>query len=179
MDSTLNSAQTQELPTPITSLPTPPPAYTRFSSPFSGSDLSEDPDMDTPTTTFRIDATTTIQGSNNVVSLVDSTRLIAMFSAALVQARAQAPTENNTPRNINVELNCGITIVGDRNIVGSLPTALAIRRRQAVAAAAAKAASMAGATSTAEAQANAGVKRKAEDDGEESEERNIKKVAVA
>lgn len=179
---------------------TSPPAYSREASPFS--DTSDDSNVamlqppQTPTTTLRINAPMTIKGSGNIISThpsLETTRLLTVLSSALMRSRAQEqqshhlqghPTTvaSRSARNVNIELFCGVTIIGDRNIVGGFPHPLLVRRQQAQQAAASAAASARARANEAamktNEQAKAGVKRKAEDGEGNVEEPMAKKVAV-
>lgn len=77
-----------------------------------------------------INAAHAIHGSNNLVptsptTLADATKLSAVLMAAinqLNQASDAASALESRKRTVHVDLtiNCGITIVGDRNVVGNV-----------------------------------------------------------
>lgn len=116
-----------------------PPPYT---SSDSGNDSDDEEEDDEPQSPLKltINAPHSIQGSNNLVPtsptpLADATK----FSSLLLHAVNQMNNVANAPdmkprRNVKVELtiNCGITVVGDRNVIGNVglrprppPTAIA------------------------------------------------------
>ncbi|KAK3077540.1 hypothetical protein LTS18_009961, partial [Coniosporium uncinatum] len=124
---------------------------------------------------LNINASTTIHGSNNLVSIpqLDSARLSAILVSALRQHAAQSQTMkadgSMRAAKVNVEIDCGISITGDRNVVGNVPISLRRRQGEGVgsstsstapvsAVAEAVTAATAGASST-------GAKRRADDDG--------------
>lgn len=106
--------ETEALPPPYT-----PPA----------DDLYDDDEPALPTTSIIIHASTTIHGSNNVVTVspVDTTRLAAIVMAALNQ-KHQAALVTGRQTNFSFNVNCGMNIVGDRNVVGNV----ALRNRPAM-----------------------------------------------
>ena len=176
MDSILHSIQKQSLLNSIPTTTTPPPAYSRAASPSADSDTSDDAyvELRPPATTIRINAATTLHGSNNVVCTspsFDTARLVAVVSSALARSSVQMKEASRRSRNINIEVNCGVTIVGDRNVVGGLPGALLLRRRQ-----------MSGTTVPAAMsgkQAEVGCKRKADGEDVDEGKRLTKKAAVS
>ena len=96
-----------------------PPPYT------SSDDDSDDSDDDEPTCPLNvtINAANSIRGSNNLVPtsaspLSDATK----FSTILLHAIKQLNAASGSGRKLKVDLtiNCGVTIVGDRNVVGSI-----------------------------------------------------------
>jgi hypothetical protein len=106
MDYTDTNHETEALPPPYT-----PPT----------DDLYDDDEPALPTTNIIIHAPTVIHGSNNVVSVspIDTTRLAAIILASLNQ-RNQAALVTGRQTNINFNFNCGMNIVGDKNLVGNV-----------------------------------------------------------
>jgi len=92
-----------------------PPPYTA-----SAEGFDEEEEEDLPTTNITIHAPTIIHGSHNVVpvSLMDSTRLAAVFTSLLSQKIAAQGAGRQS--NFNVQINCGVNVIGDRNILGHL-----------------------------------------------------------
>ncbi|KAJ9647993.1 hypothetical protein H2201_008445 [Coniosporium apollinis] len=102
----------------------PPPAYTAHAD-FS-SDPEEEEDECEPSTNITINASTNIQGSFNLVALPnnDPARLVAVVLGALNTSSARTSRRGD----VHLNINCGITIVGDRNIVGA-PAASLLKPR--------------------------------------------------
>ncbi|KAK4560441.1 hypothetical protein LTR86_005637 [Recurvomyces mirabilis] len=122
----------QQQPTPPT---TAPPPYT----PSERNDVDTDTDSDdegeptpsSPPVKLTINAAHRIQGSNNLVPtsptpLADATKFSAVLLAAVQQlnaAAAAAEASTGTARralNVDLTINCGITVIGDRNVVGNV-----------------------------------------------------------
>ncbi|KAI7523288.1 hypothetical protein KC331_g18755, partial [Hortaea werneckii] len=156
-----------------------------------------------------LNAAHNIQGSNNLVPtspspLADATRFTTLLLAAVKQLNAAATSDplsssssrifpaakRAPPLTVDLTINCGITIVGDRNVVGNVslkpkapaqafagPAAAAHPPTSTTATTAvAGAAAAAGGTTD---HAVAGAKRKADHDDEVSgEARCAKKVAL-
>lgn len=109
----------------------PPPPYEGFDSD-DDDDEEEAVAADTPSSSplkLTINAANSIQGCNNLVptsptAIADATR----FSAILLQAVNQinnlaqngATAQPPKPLKIDLTINCGLTIVGDRNVVGNV-----------------------------------------------------------
>lgn len=107
----------------------PPPPYEAADSDDEYGDDYGDPDSQPPSPLkLTINAANAIQGSNNLVptsptAIADATR----FSAILLQTvshinhLAQVGIAQS-PRTMKIDLtiNCGLTIVGDRNVVGNV-----------------------------------------------------------
>ncbi|EON67380.1 hypothetical protein W97_06633 [Coniosporium apollinis CBS 100218] len=100
-----------------TTVPTlePPPAYTAH--PDLSSDPEDEEDDCEPSTNITINASTNIQGSYNLIALShsDPARLVAVVLGALNASSARTSRRGD----VHLNINCGITIVGDRNIVGA------------------------------------------------------------
>ncbi|KAF2842130.1 hypothetical protein M501DRAFT_998378 [Patellaria atrata CBS 101060] len=74
-----------------------------------------------PTTTVRINATTTIRGSNNLIAIppLDVTKISDMLVAALRERRENLEWNGlEDDGDVVVEMNCGICVVGEKNVVG-------------------------------------------------------------
>ncbi|KAI6899506.1 hypothetical protein KC318_g19736, partial [Hortaea werneckii] len=155
-----------------------------------------------------LNAAHNIQGSNNLVPtspspLADATRFTTLLLAAVKQLNSAAsepvpPSSRIFPAaakrapllNVDLTINCGTTIVGDRNVVGNVslkPKApaqafagpAAAHPTTSTANAATAAATAAAAAPGAPDHAVAGAKRKADhDDGVSGEGRCAKKVAL-
>ncbi|OCK80622.1 hypothetical protein K432DRAFT_382031 [Lepidopterella palustris CBS 459.81] len=113
MDSLQHAAQKIHLDTNTTtpSQPTPPPAYTTAAA----TDFSDDDDT---TTSVILNASTQVRGSFNIITTtpLDTPRISALF-VALMKGAPNAVA----PERIKIQINCGVTIVGDRNVVGTIP----------------------------------------------------------
>lgn len=104
-----------------------PPPYT---SSESGNDSEEDDDNDDEDEPLKltIDATHSIQGSNNLVPtsqtpLADASKFSSLLLHAVNRMNNIAnPADTRPRRKLKVELtiNCGISVVGDRNVVGNV-----------------------------------------------------------
>lgn len=155
-------ATTQQDPDSIPD--TAPPAYSAIApsthpvaaDPYDSEDDDDDDEDDDSTedpspVTVTLDATTSVQGQNNLVAtgaaLADATRFSALLLAAVQSLNARAEEEARlaalappassaagagaTPRairpilRVNLVLNCGINVVGDKNVVGYRPAAKA------------------------------------------------------
>lgn len=116
MEFTNTSTATEVLPPPYT-----PPVEDMFG------DDGEEEESTVPTTNITINAPTSVHGSHNVVSLssMDPSRLTAILMSALNQKLQQTEQQNN----YNIQLNCGITVMGDRNVIGNV----GVRSRPALA----------------------------------------------
>jgi len=90
----------------------PPPYESDYST-------DSDDDDDEPTTTLTINAPTTIHGSSNLVSLtpLDTARISTLLLAALNVKAAQEQRRGRRGA-VNIAINCGVSVVGDRNVVG-------------------------------------------------------------
>lgn len=165
-----NGAQRQP-PLPETA---PPP----YSESEPDSDEEDDDDSDPAPTKLVINAANNIQGSNNLVPtspspLADATRFSTLLLHAVNQINSANATANQTatlsgqPRQrrqlrLDLTINCGTTIVGDRNVVGHV----GIRPKAPTASLPSPAAAVSGA------------KRKAEDDAPQCEGAPVPKKAA-
>jgi hypothetical protein len=105
--------------TTTTEVPLPPP-YTPMNRCYftrAGDEEEEEEQETVPSTNITFNAPMTIHGSNNIVSFpsADFTRM-----AAMIIATVQKTTVQESLRNISINLNCGITVVGQRNVIGSV-----------------------------------------------------------
>ncbi|KAK3672666.1 hypothetical protein LTR78_007478 [Recurvomyces mirabilis] len=121
----------QQQPTPPT---TAPPPYTPSESNDADTDTdSEDEDEAARSPSpvkLTINAAHRIQGSNNLVPtsptpLADATKFSAVLLAAMQQLNAAAAAETSTGTarralKVDLTINCGITVIGDRNVVGNV-----------------------------------------------------------
>ncbi|KAF2771692.1 hypothetical protein EJ03DRAFT_21976 [Teratosphaeria nubilosa] len=121
----------------------PPPPYTAISQ-AQAQEEDDDDDDDTSDSeanstnplpiSLTINAAHTITGSNNLIPtttgpsptiLQDATRLSTLLLATLNQLNNHPPTTTpagNAKRALKLDLtiNCGLTLVGDRNVVGNV-----------------------------------------------------------
>ncbi|KAF2161788.1 hypothetical protein M409DRAFT_58864 [Zasmidium cellare ATCC 36951] len=157
--------------------------------PYSESDMdSDDEDSDdesSPPVKLIVNAAHSIQGSGNLVPtsatpLADATK----FSTLLLHAVNQINAVNNKsstsatptcrrPLKVDLTINCGVTVVGDRNVIGNV--GLKPKAPNGVVAPALPA--TATAATTASTAAVAGAKRKSEEP-DAGEEPAAKKVAT-
>ncbi|KAF2496308.1 hypothetical protein BU16DRAFT_617762 [Lophium mytilinum] len=103
---------TTPLPQPSTNLPYTANANYTYNpyNPFAGDDSdSEDDD-----TTVVINASTQIRGSGNVIAmpLIDAPRISAALFSVL---KSHSTGKRGT---VNVQIHCGVSIIGERNVVG-------------------------------------------------------------
>ncbi|KAL1625414.1 hypothetical protein SLS54_003506 [Diplodia seriata] len=146
-----------------------PPAYSTLTTapPTADSDMGSDTDSevedDNPGQTITINASTIIQGSNNIIAVppIDGPRLTSILLSLLhgtlptqIQAQQQQqqqqreqlaahgtspagtaapqqhlpghlPGDDSSKRPLpSIRIDCGMRIVGDRNVVGALPPSL-------------------------------------------------------
>lgn len=180
-------------PAPSVDATAPPPPYQDDDD---DADSDDDSDDDTPThpINLTINAANQIHGHNNLVPTTPSPMMEASrFSTVLLQAITQLNNANalqsRKPRiKVNLTVNCGTTIVGDRNVIGNfgvkpkLPNVPVPAGATATAAATPNNAQLptpveppeggmrvgaAQAPKITQQQASMGAKRKAEDDGRE------------
>jgi hypothetical protein len=94
-----------------------PPPYT---PPVNGFFFDEDDEEEetVPTTNITIHAPTSINGSNNVVTLamLDSTRITGLLVSVMNQKIAATGGQSH----FTIQINCGMAVVGDRNIVSNV-----------------------------------------------------------
>ncbi|KAK1823656.1 hypothetical protein LTR12_001842 [Friedmanniomyces endolithicus] len=159
---------------------TPPPPYTPSDTTDAGNDSDSDnsddepddiPVPNKPTTmssssppplTLTINAAHQIQGSNNLVPtspsiLADARNFSALLLAAVQQLNASAAEGGKKGVRVDLTINCGVTVVGDRNVIGNV----GLRARAGVAGQGGGVGAMANAPEEVTA---AGAKRKAEDE---------------
>lgn len=121
-DLTLAALSNQQLPTP-TDPNAPPPPYDDDSD--AGSDGDRD-GRDPSPLSLTINAQNSIRGTGNVIPttpspLADATKFSTILIAAVNQLQnAGVPHANLRTRRVDLRLtiNCGVTIVGDRNVIG-------------------------------------------------------------
>lgn len=155
----------QQLQQPATHQPihtAPPPPYTESESD-SDSD-SDDDESDEEPMKLVINANHSIHGSNNLVptspsALSDATKFSTILLNAITQLNGAAGAQTGQARPLRVDLtiNCGIAVVGNRNVIGNVglrPKAPTLTRDGFVALS----------VEGAEGGAFAGAKRNAEDD---------------
>lgn len=155
-----------------TQLDTAPPPYTSSECIESSDEADEIDDADDeidPPFKLSINNASHIQGNNNLIPtspspLVDATRFGTLLLAAVNQINNRAASEATVVagggkaarrRGLKVDLtiNCGITVIGDRNVVGNI----GIRPK-------APAQALAGPSALMSSSVVAGAKRKAEDE---------------
>lgn len=101
----------------------PPPPY---SDPDTDADSDdEDPDEEEPMKLV-INASNTIHGSNNLVptspsALADASKFSSILLHTIAQLNQAARGRDGSMRPLRVDLtvNCGVAVVGDRNIIGT------------------------------------------------------------
>lgn len=140
---------------------TAPPPYTCSEE---DSDFDED-DCDEPSMPVKLtlNAAHSIHGSNNLIPtsptpLADATRFSTLLLHAVNQINAATAASNSTAdrrsrgrRGVKVDLtiNCGLTVIGDRNVIGNV----GVRPKNPVGAVSSNAAAVVGAKREAEAEA--------------------------
>jgi hypothetical protein len=115
----MNVATTTPKPTATELTDMLPPPYTPPAHGFLDED-DEEEEESAPRTNISIHAPTSIHGSNNIVTMpmLDTTRLAGIIMTAINQKITAVGSQQN---HFNIHINCGINIVGERNIVGNLP----------------------------------------------------------
>jgi len=185
-----NTATAEDMPAPPSyhSVVNPNAPIPNMHSPYHPEDEEEDEDeedKDDETPDITINAATQIRGNGNIISItqMDSVRIANLMGMMLYRPQAaQAPTPALKPvknfLKFNITVNCGATVIGDRNIVGPGLGDIA-RQMQASQRNQALQAQDKGAASTVPSQGPTpplspvesggagGVKRKAEDEGRE------------
>lgn len=91
-----------------------PPPYTPPPRNFFNNADEDDEEEPEPSITFTIHAPTTVHGSNNIIAIPPPD--VARLTAAMIGSISQ---KLNLARNINVQINCGVSVIGDKNIVGN------------------------------------------------------------
>lgn len=108
---------------------TAPPPYTASeeNDSDSGSACSDEDDEDDDTSSVKltINAANSIEGSNNLVPtspspLADATKFSALLLHAVNRINSTAGTKRQGRINVELTINCGVTVVGDRNVVGNI-----------------------------------------------------------
>lgn len=143
----------------------PPPPYTESESD-SDSDSDEGDNKDEEPMKLVINANHSIHGSNNLVptspsALADSTKFSTILLNAITQLNSAANAQlgqTRRPLRVDLTINCGIAVVGNRNVIGNVglrPKAPTLTRDGFVAASSVEGT---------EGGAVAGAKRKTEDD---------------
>ncbi|KAK3708920.1 hypothetical protein LTR37_011250 [Vermiconidia calcicola] len=166
---TRRESQQQQTPPITPDDAAPPPPYTDSDS---GSESDDEVEPESPLS-LTINAAHSIQGCNNLVPtsptpLADATKFSTILLHAIKQLNNAAEPSPSGRRRLKVDLtiNCGITVVGHRNVIGSVGL-----KPKAAAAVVAGPGAATGSNNTV-----AGAKRKADDDTDEIQER--KKAAV-
>ncbi|KAK5722502.1 hypothetical protein LTR15_005733 [Elasticomyces elasticus] len=101
-----------------------PPAYVEADDDCESTEDTTDGEESGPPSPLKltINAAHHIQGSNNLVPtspslLADTTRFSTLLLAAVSKLNEAA---EGRKLNVNLTINCGITVVGDRNVVGNV-----------------------------------------------------------
>ncbi|THX09176.1 hypothetical protein D6D13_06301 [Aureobasidium pullulans] len=116
------AASGQQHPQDITDLP---PAYTAQDT-LSDSEDEDDDDEDPSPITLVLNTDTQVQGIGNMIAtppLADATRLSALLLAAVqslnaAKTAATKPGSQTPVLQVNLTINCGITVTGNNNVVG-------------------------------------------------------------
>ncbi|KAK1062837.1 hypothetical protein LTR74_009917 [Friedmanniomyces endolithicus] len=166
---------------------TPPPPYTPSDTTDAGNDSDSDSDNsddepddipvpNKPTTmssssppplTLTINAAHQIQGSNNLVPtspsiLADARNFSVLLLAAVQQLNASAAKGGKKGVRVDLTINCGVTVVGDRNVIGNV----GLRARAGVAGQGVEGGGVGPVASAPDGVTAAGAKRRAEDEGD-------------
>lgn len=113
-------------PIPETAPPPYTPSEDNNNDDDSDSDSDSDEELDDPPIKLTINAANSIQGSNNLVPtspspLADATKFSALLLHAVNRINAAGSGSRSKGRvNVDLTINCGVTIVGDRNVVGNV-----------------------------------------------------------
>ncbi|THX26746.1 hypothetical protein D6D12_05997 [Aureobasidium pullulans] len=116
------AANGQQHPQDITDLP---PAYTAEDT-LTDSEDEDEEDEDPSPITLVLNTSSQVHGTGNMIAtppLADATRLSALLLAA-VQSLSAAKTAATKPGSktpilqVNLTINCGITVTGNNNVVG-------------------------------------------------------------
>jgi hypothetical protein len=158
---TASTTTTTETEMPLPPPYTPPTNLSCFYPTEDGQEEEDEEEETTPSTNITFNSPITIHGHNNIVSFssADFTRMAAMIVATVQKSTTVEPS-----RNININVNCGITVVGQRNLIGNggiRPMALRQQMGQQVAAAAAATTTVPTGTGA----SSSSLKRKAEEVG--------------
>jgi len=157
----------QQQATPETAPPPYTPSDTDTDS--DAEDDDDEPDTSSPLK-LTINAAHSIQGSNNLVPtsptpLADATKFSTVLLAAVKQlnnAATESSSKSKRALKIDLTINCGITVIGDRNVVGNV----GLKQKPTAQAVAGPGTPFSGHVAG---NALAGAKRKVEDDGDEPE----------
>jgi hypothetical protein len=120
-----------------THLPTtqvdPPPYEDSLDSESDASDAEADEDEHSPHQPLKlcINAASSVHGCNNVVQtppppFADISKFSTLLLHAMNQISAASNTSKPSPRRrqrtlkVDLTINCGITVIGDRNVVGGI-----------------------------------------------------------
>lgn len=105
----------------------PPPPYTESNSDVDSDDESDD---EPEPMKLLINASHTVNGSNNLVptspsTLADATKFSAILLSAVTQLNnavtaANAQSGQLHCLRVDLTINCGIAVVGDRNVIGNI-----------------------------------------------------------
>ena len=93
--------------------------------PYAASDASDsdDEEANEPATKITINAASSIRGNNNLVPtaptlLADATQFSTLLLHAVNQINNAAAASPGRP--VELTINCGFTVIGDRNVVGAV-----------------------------------------------------------
>ncbi len=120
-----------------------------------------------PPLTLTINAAHQIQGSNNLVPtspsiLADARNFSALLLAAVQQLNASAAEGGKKGVRVDLTINCGVTVVGDRNVIGNV----GLRARAGVAGQGGEGGGVGAMANAPERATAGGAKRRAEDEGD-------------
>ena len=101
-----------------------PPPYTSSEADSDSDDDEEEDEPESPLS-LTINAAHSIQGSNNLVPtsptpLADATRFSSLLLHAVNQMNNTATTKPRRKLKVDLTINCGITVIGDRNVIGNV-----------------------------------------------------------
>jgi hypothetical protein len=126
-----NAATAEDMPAPPSyhSVVNPMAPIPNMHSPYDPEeeDDEEDKDDDDETPDITVNAATQIRGNGHIISItqMDSVRIAGLIGMMLygpqpAQASARAPAPKSAKHfpKFNITVNCGATVIGDRNIVG-------------------------------------------------------------
>ena len=167
----------QQQPTPETAPPPYAPSEADDNSEEEDDDDDENASSSPSPLKLTINAAHSIQGSNNLVPttpspLADATRFSTILLAAAQQlnnATGAASSSRKRALKVDLTINCGVTVVGDRNVVGPM----GLKRREP-----AQAVAGPGAVAGQGRDTVAGAKRKADGNGGDGLEPAAKRMAV-
>ena len=107
----------------------PPPPYSPPESDESDEDSDDDPYEEPSSLPLKltIDASNSVQGSNNLVptsptQLPDAAKISSLLLHAVNQINQSGheTSGGRSPLRVDLTINCGNTIVGDRNVIGNV-----------------------------------------------------------